>query len=48
MSQWVKDLTGLFEDVDLIPGFPQWVKDCHKLWPRSQIRLGSGVATSVA
>ena len=27
MAQWVKNLTGVHEDVGLIPDLTQWVKD---------------------
>ena len=38
------------EDVSLIPGHVQWVKDpaLQKLWHMSQMQLGSGVAVAVA
>ena len=49
VGQWVKNLTSILEDVDLIPGLAQWAGDpaCHKLWCRLQRYLGSRVAVSV-
>ena len=46
MVQW-KQLTRIHEDVALIPGLNQWVKDLVLLWCRSQTRLGSQVAEAV-
>ena len=33
VAQWVKNLTSVLEDADLIPGLPQWVKDPGLLQP---------------
>ena len=51
VAQWVKDLAGIHEYVDLMPGLAQlglgssW--HCHKLWHRSKIQSGSHVARAV-
>ena len=41
MAEWVKNPSSFHEDVGLIPGLAQWVKDLHicELWCRSQMRL---------
>ena len=32
VAQWVKNLTGIYKDVDLILDLNQWVKDLMLLW----------------
>ena len=44
VAQQVKNSTSIHEDADSIPGLTRWIK----LWHRSQIRLGAGVAVAVA
>ena len=50
MAQWVKNTTKIQEDKDSTLGLLQWVKGpvWPKLWCRSQMLLGSGVAMAEA
>ena len=45
VAQWVKNLTSICEDVGSIPGLPQC---CCRLWYRSKMLPGSGVAVAMA
>ena len=47
VAQCVKHPASIHEDVGSIPGIAQWVKDLVLLQCRSQMQLGSHVATSV-
>ena len=49
MAQWVKNWISIDEDVGLIPGLAQWVKDLVLLQGcKSQMQLVSGMAVAVA
>ena len=45
MAQWVKNPTSTHEDLGLIPGLTQWIKD--ELWCRLQTWLKSRIAVAV-
>ena len=49
VAQQAKNLASIHEDLGLIPGLAQWVKDgrCHELWCRLQMCPRSGVAVTV-
>ena len=50
VAQWVKNPTSIHENVGLILGLTQWVKDLALpyLWCRLQMQLRSGMAVAVA
>ena len=49
VAQWLMNPARNYEDVGLIPGLAQWVRDLefHELWYRSQTWLGSCVAVAM-
>ena len=46
---WVKNQTTIHEDMGLIPGLYQWIKDpvIYKLWHGLQMKLRCGIAMTV-
>ena len=50
IAQRVKNPTSVHEDLGSITGLDRGLKiwHCHKLWPRSQMWLGSHIAVAVA
>ena len=47
MDQWVKNQYSVYEDAGLIPGLSGLRIQHLKLWCRSKMQLGSGVAVAV-
>ena len=50
MAEWIKNLTSLHDEADMIPGLAQCVKDLAlpEAAASSQMWLGSGVGMAVA